>query len=73
MGLVSGWLAARLLYRAPWSIAVRLLLGVIAQGIFILKLTSPQILLWFASALLINALICLAWRRSLEARYGSSR
>ena len=73
IGLVSGCLAARLLYRAPWMSFVRLLLGVLVQGALILKLSSPQVVIWFISALLISALVCVAARRALEARYGSAR
>lgn len=71
VGLVYGWLTARLLYRARWMSFVCVLLWLIAQGVLILKLTSPQVVLWFSGALIISALLCVAWRRVLEARYGA--
>jgi hypothetical protein len=71
IGLVSGWLTARLIYQARWPVIVRVLLGLIAQGSVVLGLTSPQVLFWFAGALLLSALLCIAWQRVLQARYRS--
>jgi hypothetical protein len=68
-GLVVGWLAARLVDRARWTVVARVLLGVIIQSIVVLRLTSPEIVLWFAGALLIGALLCTIWLRTLQARY----
>ncbi|HJZ45627.1 MAG TPA: hypothetical protein VKE41_00615 [Roseiflexaceae bacterium] len=72
VGLVNGWLAARLMYQARWTVIVYVLLWLIAQSIVILGLTSPVVLLWFAGALFISALLCIAWLRLLQARYGST-
>jgi F0F1-type ATP synthase assembly protein I len=71
-GLAVGWAAARLIRRAPWNVRVWVLLGLIAQGLIVLELASPAAAIGFAAALLLSALACSAWVRSLEARYGGS-
>ena len=72
LGLVMGWVAARLLYRAPWKVIVWVLLGLAAQGLIVLQLGSRAAVAGFAAALVVGALICITWVRSLEARYGES-
>jgi hypothetical protein len=69
LGLVWGWVAARLIYHARWTVVVRVLLGLVAQGLVVLQLASPRVLLWFGGATAIGALVCLTWVRTLEARY----
>jgi F0F1-type ATP synthase assembly protein I len=70
VGLVAGWAAGRLIYRAPWNVVVWVLLGVLAQGLIVLRLTALPVLIGYAAALGIGALACVTWVRSLEARYG---
>ncbi|MBK9712172.1 MAG: hypothetical protein IPO81_12760 [Kouleothrix sp.] len=68
-GLVWGWLAARLAYRARWDVAVRVLLGLAALSLIIFQLTTARATLAFAGASALGALLSLAWARSLAARY----
>jgi hypothetical protein len=70
MGLVAGWVAARLTLRAPWNVRLWVLLGTIAQGLIVLELVSPPAAIGFAAALAFSALACATWVRSLERRYG---
>lgn len=67
-GLVVGWLAGRLLGRARWSVRAVLLLGLIAQGALVLRITTPTATLWFVVAALVAAFICISWVRALERR-----
>jgi hypothetical protein len=67
-GLVAGWVAARLLYRARWTVRVVLLLGLLVLGALVLVLGSLPVVLWFVAALLLAAWICVAWVRELERR-----
>jgi F0F1-type ATP synthase assembly protein I len=71
-GLVLGWVAARLTLRAPWNVRVWVALGLIAQGLIVLELAAARAAFGYAAALLLSALICATWVRSLEARYGRS-
>ena len=73
IGLVLGWAAARLLYRAPWNVRIWVLLGLIAQSLIVLELASLAAAIGFGIALLVSALACATWVRSLEARYGRSQ
>jgi hypothetical protein len=70
LGLVLGWSAARLIYRAPWNVRVWVLLGLVAQGLAVLALASAAAAIGFGFALVVSALAYAAWMRSLEARYG---
>jgi F0F1-type ATP synthase assembly protein I len=70
IGLVIGWVAARLTLRAPWNVRVWVLLSLIAQGFIVLELASRAATIGFGVALLFSALACATWVRSLEARYG---
>jgi hypothetical protein len=70
VGLVSGWAAGRLIYRAPWNVALWVLLGLAAQGLIVLRLTALPTLIGFVIALALAAVTCISWVRSLEARYG---
>lgn len=70
VGLVLGWAAARLLYRAPWNVRVWVLLGLAAQGLTVLALASAAPAIGFVGALALSALACATRVRSLEARYG---
>ena len=73
LGLVWGWVAARLIYHARWTVVVRVLLGLVAQGLVVIQLASPRVLLWFGGAVAVSALVCLIWVRTLEARYYDPR
>ena len=66
-GLVWGWLAARLTYRARWDVAVRVLLGLAALSLIIFQLTTARATLAFAGASALGALLSLVWARSLAA------
>jgi hypothetical protein len=68
IGLVAGWLAGRLLGRARWSVRIWVLLGLITQGVLVLRIASLPAALWFGVAALAAALICFAWVRALERR-----
>jgi F0F1-type ATP synthase assembly protein I len=70
IGLVLGWAAARLLHRAPWKVRIWVLLSLIAQSLIVLELASLAAAIGFGIALLVSALACATWVRSLEARYG---
>jgi hypothetical protein len=70
MGLVLGWVTARLLLRAPWNVRVWMLLSLIALGLIVFELGSPVAAIGFAVALLWSALVCATRVRALEARYG---
>ncbi len=72
MGLVIGWVTARLLLRAPWNVRVWMLLSLIALGLIVFELASPAAAIGFAVALLWSALVCTTRVRALEARYGRS-
>ena len=69
-GLVIGWASARLLYCAPWNVWMWVLLSLVALGLIVLELASPAAAIGFGVALLVSALACATWVRSLEARYG---
>ena len=69
-GLVVGWVAARLILRAPWNVRVWVLLSLIALGLIVFQLASPAATIGFVVALLVSALICATMVRALEARYG---
>ena len=68
MGLVVGWLAGRLLGRTRWSVRVGILLGLIAQGVLVLRIASLAATLWFGVAALAAALVCYGWLRELGHR-----
>ena len=70
MGLVVGWVAARLTLRAPWNVRVWVLLSVIALGLIVFQLASPAATIGYGAALLWSALACATRVRALEARYG---
>ncbi|MEO7911640.1 MAG: hypothetical protein ABIV47_18500 [Roseiflexaceae bacterium] len=70
MGLVVGWVSARLMLPAPWNVRVWVLLGVLALGLIEFQLASAAAALAFAVALLFGALICGTRLRALEARFG---
>ena len=69
-GLVVGWVAARLSMRAPWNVRVWVLLGMVVMGLIVLQLAFLAGLIGFGVALLVSALACSTWVRSLEARFG---
>jgi hypothetical protein len=70
IGLVVGWVAARLMLRAPWHVRVWVLLSLIALGLLVLELAALPATIAFGVALLVSALACVTWVRALEARYG---
>ena len=70
IGLVIGWVAARLILRAPWNVRVWVLLSLIVLGLIVFQLVSPAAAIGFGVALLFGALICSTRVRALEARYG---
>ncbi len=70
MGLVVGWVAARLLLGATWNVRVWVLLSLIALGLAVFQLASSAATIGFAVALLFSGLACSARVRALEARYG---
>lgn len=70
IGLVLGWAAARLIYRAPLRVRVWVLLGLVAQSLIVLELASALAAIGFGIALTASALACATWVRSLAARYG---
>ena len=69
-GLVVGWVAARLVLRAPWNVRVWVLLSLGALGLIVFQLASTAAVIGFGAALLASALICATRVRALEARYG---
>jgi hypothetical protein len=68
-GLVIGWVAARLMLRAPWHVRAWLLLSLIALGLVLFQLAALLALIGFAGGLLLGALMGTTWVRTLEARY----
>jgi hypothetical protein len=72
LGLVWGWLVARLTYRARWFVVVRVLIGLILQGLLVLFFTSPRAVMAFAGAVALAALVGWLWVRTLELRYGAT-
>jgi len=70
MGLVAGWVAARLSLRAPWNVRVWVLLSVIAQGLIVFQLAVLAAAIGYVVALLLSALACATRVRALEARFG---
>ena len=68
IGLVTGWLAGRLLGQARWSVRVRVLAGLITQAVVVLWIASLSATLWYGIAALVALLMCLAWVRMLEQR-----
>jgi hypothetical protein len=70
VGLVVGWVAARLLLGAPWKVRVWVLLSIIALGLIVFQLASQAAAIGFAVALLFSALACATWVRALEVRFG---
>ncbi|HEX9441512.1 MAG TPA: hypothetical protein VF909_17630 [Roseiflexaceae bacterium] len=73
LGLVWGWVAARLIYRARWDVIVRVLLGLVAQGLITFRLATPGVTIAFGAAVVASALICMTWVRALESRYARTR
>jgi hypothetical protein len=69
-GLVVGWVAARLILRAPWNVRVWVLLSLIALGMIVFQLASQAATIGFGVALLFGALTSATRVRALEARYG---
>ena len=69
-GLVVGWVATRLIWRAPWNVRVWVLLSVIALGLIVFQLASRAAAIGFGVALLVGALVSATRVRVLEARYG---
>ena len=72
-GLVVGWVATRLTMRAPWTVRVWVLLSVIAHALIVFELAAAAAAISFGIALVLGALICGTWVRTLEARYGRSQ
>ena len=70
IGLVVGWVAARLIWRAPWNVRVWVLLSLIALGLIVFQLAGRAAAIGFGVALLFSALVCATRVRMLEARYG---
>jgi hypothetical protein len=70
VGLVVGWVSARLLLGAPWNVRVWVLLSVVALGLIVVQLASPAAAIGFVVALLLSALACATRVRALEARFG---
>src|SRR5262245_29364087 len=71
LGLVWGWAAARLVYRARWIVVARVLIGLILQGLVVLVFTSPRVVIAFGGAVVLAALLGWQWVRRLELRYGA--
>jgi len=69
LGLVWGWAAARLAYRARWTVVVRVLLGLILQAELVLAFTSPRAMIAFGGAVVFAALLGWLWVRRLDLRY----
>ena len=72
LGLVSGWVAARLVRHARWFVVARVLLGLIIQGLVVLGLASARGAIAFGCALALGALLGALWVRRLELRYGAA-
>jgi hypothetical protein len=70
VGLVVGWVSARLIYHAPWYVIAWVLLGLVALGLIVFLLAAQPALIGFVCALAGGALLGMTWVRSLEARYG---
>ncbi len=70
MGLVIGWVAARLLLGAPWKVRVWVLLGLVALGLMVFQLAALAPTIGFVVALLFSALACATRVRALEAHFG---
>ena len=71
LGLVWGWAAARLIYRAQWIVVARVLIELILQALVVLVFTSPRAVIAFAGAVVLAALLSWLWVRRLELRYGA--
>jgi hypothetical protein len=71
LGLVWGWVSARLLRRARWEVAVRMLLGLVVLGLLVFHLGAIAEVVAFGVAVVAGALICGTWVRALERRYGA--
>jgi hypothetical protein len=71
LGLVWGWVSARLVRRARWDVVARVLLGLIALGLLVFGLAAAAATVAFGVATLAGALICHAWLHALERRYGA--
>jgi hypothetical protein len=67
-GLVVGWVAARLLYRARWIVCAVVLLGLIALALLVLRIGSLPAMFGFVAAMFLGAFICISWVRALERR-----
>jgi hypothetical protein len=72
LGLVWGALAARLIFRARWTVVLRVLLGLLVQGLVVLRLGALGATLAFAGATALSALLGALWLRRLAARYGAA-
>ena len=73
LGLVWGWVAARLAYRARWDVVARVALGTAALGLTAQRLAAAQALAAGGVAAVVGGLLCLAWLRSLERRFARMR
>jgi hypothetical protein len=71
LGLVYGWVSARLLRRARWDVAARVLLGLSVLGLLVFHLAATRAVMAFGVAVLAGALACSTWLRALERRYGA--
>jgi len=70
LGLVWGWIVARMVYRARrWTVVASALLGTAGLGLVAALVAAPWVTRWFGGGALAGALICLVWVRTLEARY----
>jgi hypothetical protein len=70
LGLVWGWIAARMVYRATrWTVVASALLGTAGLGLVVALVAAPWVTRWFALGVLLGALVCLVWVRTLELRY----
>jgi hypothetical protein len=71
LGLVWGWIAVRMAYRARrWTAVVSALLGTVGLGLVAALVAAPWVTRWFAGGVLAGALVCMVWVRTLELRYG---
>lgn len=68
LGLVWGWLAARILYRAHWVARLRILLGVAVQALVVQWLATSQAVMLFTIATGLSGLVGTLWLRRLAAR-----
>jgi hypothetical protein len=73
LGLVWGWVAARLIHSARWTVVARVLVGLLVQGVLALRLATTGATIALGVAALVGAIVCHGWVRALERQYGAAR